>query len=151
LGDFHDGICADPSRNFMISATSSNDFWQKILMVILEQHEVSIILCLTMKLNPKKALATLSEDQLFKEVFSHGTLEVEIYQPKITDNQQPHERDEVYFIISGHGMFEYEGETTDFEPGDCFFVPAGDEHRFMNFSDDFAVWVLFYGPRGGEK
>jgi len=30
------------------------------------------------------------------------------------------------------------------------FVPAGVEHRFENFSDDFATWVIFYGPEGGE-
>jgi hypothetical protein len=30
------------------------------------------------------------------------------------------------------------------------FVPAGDEHRFTNFSDDFATWVFLYGPKGGE-
>ena len=25
------------------------------------------------------------------------------------------------------------------------------EHRFKNFSEDFAIWVLFYGPEGGEQ
>jgi hypothetical protein len=30
------------------------------------------------------------------------------------------------------------------------FVPAGQIHRFENFSSDFAVWVVFYGPEGGE-
>jgi hypothetical protein len=30
------------------------------------------------------------------------------------------------------------------------FVPAGVEHRFEDFSDDFAVWVVFWGPDGGE-
>jgi hypothetical protein len=25
------------------------------------------------------------------------------------------------------------------------------EHHFENFSDDFATWVIFYGPDGGEK
>jgi hypothetical protein len=29
-------------------------------------------------------------------------------------------------------------------------VPAGHVHRFESFSDDFAVWVFFYGPSGGE-
>jgi hypothetical protein len=24
------------------------------------------------------------------------------------------------------------------------------EHRFEEFSDDLAVWVIFYGPEGGE-
>ena len=29
--------------------------------------------------------------------------------------------------------------------------PAHMEHRFENFSDDFATWVVFYGPLGGEQ
>lgn len=37
------------------------------------------------------------------------------------------------------------------KPGDLLFVPAGVEHRFGPFTDDFATWVLFYGPEGGEN
>jgi hypothetical protein len=29
-------------------------------------------------------------------------------------------------------------------------VAAGIEHRFEDFSEDLAVWVVFYGPTGGE-
>lgn len=36
-------------------------------------------------------------------------------------------------------------------PGDFLFVPAGVEHRFEEFTDDLAVWVVFYGPDGGER
>ena len=28
---------------------------------------------------------------------------------------------------------------------------AGVEHRFDDFRKDFATWVLFYGPEGGER
>jgi uncharacterized RmlC-like cupin family protein len=38
-----------------------------------------------------------------------------------------------------------------FGPGDFLFVPAGIEHRFVNFTDDFSTWVIFYGPKGGES
>jgi hypothetical protein len=31
-------------------------------------------------------------------------------------------------------------------PGDVLFVAAHEEHRFVDFSDDFKVWVVFYGP-----
>jgi len=34
---------------------------------------------------------------------------------------------------------------------DFLFVPSGVEHHFENFSDDLAVWVIFYGPEGGES
>ena len=37
-----------------------------------------------------------------------------------------------------------------FAPGDVLFVPAGVPHRFEDFSDDLVVWVMFYGPEGGE-
>ncbi len=30
------------------------------------------------------------------------------------------------------------------------FVPAGQQHRFEDFSKHFAVWVFFFGPEGGE-
>lgn len=83
-------------------------------------------------------------------VFEHGTLEIEIYAPRGSDPQGPHTRDEVYVVVSGSGEF-VQGETRErFEPGDLLFVPAGVVHRFEKFTDDLTVWVMFYGPEGGE-
>ncbi|NNF17539.1 MAG: cupin domain-containing protein, partial [Gammaproteobacteria bacterium] len=43
------------------------------------------------------ALAALAEETAaFKKIFAHGTLEIEIYQPRQVDEQEPHSRDEVY-------------------------------------------------------
>ena len=86
----------------------------------------------------------------FAEVLSHGTLSIEIYAPRGTDLQTPHTRDEVYFIVSGRGDFVLSGQRSAFGPGDVLFVPAWASHRFEKFSDDFATWVVFYGPEGGE-
>jgi hypothetical protein len=33
-------------------------------------------------------------------------------------------------------------------PGGARFVAAGDAHRFIGFSEDFAVWVMDYEPEG---
>ncbi len=33
----------------------------------------------------------------------------------------------------------------------ALFVPAHATHRFEEFTDDFAAWVVFWGPQGGEK
>lgn len=86
----------------------------------------------------------------FAKVLEHGTLEVEIYAPRGTDPQKPHTRDELYVVMSGTGEFR-NGSTLDrFGPGDVLFVPAFSEHRFENFTDDLVVWVMFYGPEGGE-
>lgn len=105
-----------------------------------------------MKINPKDALEALSQqDSPFKALFKHATLSVEVYKPEKVDLQQPHEQDEVYVVISGEGEFMNGGVRVNFGPGDFLFVPAGVEHRFENFSDDFSTWVIFYGPKGGEN
>lgn len=92
-----------------------------------------------------------SQGRRFATVFRHGSLLVEIYAPRGVDAQQPHTRDEVYFVASGRGEYVC-GETRQaFGPSDLLFAAAGVNHRFENFTDDLAVWVLFYGPEGGES
>ena len=83
-------------------------------------------------------------------VFRHGTLEVEMYSPRGVDPQQPHDRDEVYVVARGHAVFVADGDRAKVGAGTFVFVAAGREHRFEGMSDDFAVWVLFYGLVGGE-
>jgi oxalate decarboxylase/phosphoglucose isomerase-like protein (cupin superfamily) len=87
----------------------------------------------------------------FAVVFEHGTLSVEIFAPRGADTQQPHSRDEVYVVARGRGEFLSDGARQHVAAGDFLFVPARVPHRFENFSDDFAVWVFFYGPEGGER
>lgn len=83
-------------------------------------------------------------------LFEHGSLQVKMSAPRGRDLQQPHTRDEIYVIAQGSGVF-FNGETRrPVQPGDLLFAPAGSTHRFEDFTDDFAVWVMFYGPEGGE-
>lgn len=90
------------------------------------------------------------EENLAVPVFSHGSLVVEIYTPVGHDPQKPHTRDEIYFVARGKGLF-FDGERRrSVEAGAFLFVPAAQVHRFEDFSSDFAVWVAFYGPEGGE-
>lgn len=105
-----------------------------------------------MKISSKEALQKLAKiSSPFKTVFEHGSLSVEVYKPEKADLQKPHTRDEVYIIISGSGEFLNDGFRTSFAPCDFLFVPAGIEHRFENFTNDFSTWVMFYGPEGGEE
>jgi mannose-6-phosphate isomerase-like protein (cupin superfamily) len=60
-------------------------------------------------------------------------------------------QDELYFIQHGTGELVINGQRLGAAAGDAFFVAAGAEHRFENFSHDFVTWVVFYGPQGGEK
>ena len=91
-----------------------------------------------------------AEGKRFATIFEHGSLAVEIYAPRGMDPQQPHTRDEVYFVVSGSGEYVCGDTRQPFGPTDLLFAAAGVAHRFENFTDDLAVWVLFYGPEGGE-
>ena len=81
----------------------------------------------------------------------HGTMKVGLYAPKDQDTQGPHKQDELYIVINGTGDFIKSGERRHCAAQDVIFVEAGVDHRFENFSDDFATWVIFWGPNGGEN
>ncbi len=83
-------------------------------------------------------------------LFEHGSLQVKMYAPRGRDSQTPHTRDEIYVVARGSGVFFDGTSRREFQAGDLIFAPAGVEHRFEGFTDDFAVWVMFYGPEGGE-
>ncbi len=83
-------------------------------------------------------------------LLEHGTLEVGLYAPRVTDPQMPHTRDELYVVMRGSGWFRNGDSRAAFGPGDVLFVPAHRPHRFEEFTEDLAVWVCFYGPDGGE-
>ena len=95
-------------------------------------------------------LVSASEDKEYGVLLEHGTLELGYYKPGGVDRQDPHDRDEVYIVKSGSGQFVVEESRQPFGPGDALFVPAYVVHRFEDFTDDFAAWVIFYGPTGGE-
>jgi mannose-6-phosphate isomerase-like protein (cupin superfamily) len=84
-------------------------------------------------------------------IYRHGSLLLKLFAPHRTDPQQPHTRDEIYLVAQGRGWFVNGGARHPFEPGDVLFVPAGVVHRFEDFSDDLTLWVVFYGPEGGEQ
>jgi mannose-6-phosphate isomerase-like protein (cupin superfamily) len=98
----------------------------------------------------RKAIPT-KDGKPFALLFAHGSLQVEVYSPQKVDTQKPHSRDELYVVVSGTGWFFVEGQRLRFSAGDVLFVAANEVHRFEDFSDDFLVWVVFYGPEGGER
>lgn len=94
--------------------------------------------------------ARTNRHEPYAVALARGTLELGFYSPLGVDQQEPHDQDEVYVVIAGEGKFRNGDAVTDFGPGDALFVPAGVEHRFVEFSDDTEMWVVFYGPKGGE-
>jgi mannose-6-phosphate isomerase-like protein (cupin superfamily) len=101
----------------------------------------------------RAALAQLPtpDGRRFIECFARGTLALELYAPRGCDPQTPHTRDELYVVVAGSGTFVRDDLRVPFSTGDALFAPAGAAHRFETFSDDLAVWVIFYGAEGGES
>jgi mannose-6-phosphate isomerase-like protein (cupin superfamily) len=62
-----------------------------------------------------------------------------------SDSQSPHTEDEIYLVTRGRATLWTRGGTAPVRAGDVAFVPAGEEHRFVDIVEDFAVVVVF-GP-----
>jgi mannose-6-phosphate isomerase-like protein (cupin superfamily) len=62
-----------------------------------------------------------------------------------SDPQSPHAEDEIYVVTRGSATLWTPTGATPLGPGDVAFVPAGEEHRFVDIIEDFAVLVVF-GP-----
>ncbi len=99
----------------------------------------------------KKALAAIPTTDRYAELIRHGTMSAGLYAPHQSDDQEPHDQDEVYVVIDGSGFFRIGEERQPFGPGDLLFVPAGVEHRFEDFTPNFSTWAVFYGSEGGER
>jgi mannose-6-phosphate isomerase-like protein (cupin superfamily) len=100
----------------------------------------------------ESAIAALPKPpaEQYRIVYRHGTFEAGLYAPRGVDDQTPHTRDEAYVVVRGSGQFVCGSSRKPFAPGELLFVPAGVTHRFESFSNDLTVWVIFYGPQGGE-
>jgi uncharacterized cupin superfamily protein len=89
----------------------------------------------------------LTAGRLSRLALQTPDIELRHYAPQGEDRQVPHDRDELYVVIAGRGTFERAAERVPFAPGDVLYAAAGETHRFVDFTADFATWVLFYGPR----
>jgi len=80
----------------------------------------------------------------YEIVHSSAGLELGVYvlvAPE-PDQQQPHEWDEVYFVLEGRGTLEVEGEEIPVQEGGAIYVKAGAEHRFTGY-EGLTLLVIF--------
>ena len=80
------------------------------------------------------------------EAFVDGDLEVRFTPRPSNGPQVPHLRDELYVVAAGTGHYRVNGTLSAVGPGDLLFAAAHTAHGFEDFSDDFAIWIVFYGP-----
>jgi mannose-6-phosphate isomerase-like protein (cupin superfamily) len=100
---------------------------------------------------PRPASAEWPAGEPFIEAMRRGTMSLEIFAPRGTDQQTAHAQDELYIVATGTARFDHAGAIAAVSAGDAIFVPAGDPHHFLDMSEDFVTWVVFWGPKGGER
>jgi mannose-6-phosphate isomerase-like protein (cupin superfamily) len=59
------------------------------------------------------------------------------------DEQEPHTEDEIYLVNAGRARLVTPDGSLDVAAGSVVFVPAGEEHRFIDVSEQLVVTVVF--------
>ena len=62
------------------------------------------------------------------------------------DRQTPHMADEVYVVLQGRGRLRVVDEEVEVKPGSVISVDHGEEHRFVEVSEDLQMLVVFAPP-----
>jgi mannose-6-phosphate isomerase-like protein (cupin superfamily) len=62
------------------------------------------------------------------------------------DHQHPHASDEVYVVLRGRGSLRVRDRNHDVRQGSVISVDHGEEHRFVDVTEDLHVLVVFAPP-----
>jgi mannose-6-phosphate isomerase-like protein (cupin superfamily) len=62
------------------------------------------------------------------------------------DNQHPHASDEVYVILRGRGTLRVRDQDHEVRQGSVMSVDHGEEHRFVDITEDLHILVIFAPP-----
>ena len=69
-----------------------------------------------------------------------------VVKPGEQDTQEPHQSDEVYFIISGDGFLKIKNKDYRVSKDKVFFVAKDVEHCFHGNKKELKVLYFFGGP-----
>ena len=63
--------------------------------------------------------------------------------PGEADPQNPHNEDELYYVVRGRGRIKMGAEEHEIGAGSVIFVEAKKEHRFFDITEELTVLVFF--------
>jgi len=69
-----------------------------------------------------------------------------VLKPGEEDTQEPHENDEVYYVISGDGFLKIKNKDFKVSKDKVFFVAKNVEHHFHGNKKELKVLYFFGGP-----
>lgn len=59
------------------------------------------------------------------------------------DGQQPHDEDEIYYVVDGEGVIDIDGTDYPVKPRDVIYVRAHASHHFHSITKDLELLVVF--------
>lgn len=73
------------------------------------------------------------------------------FDPGLTSTAHKHDAEEhAFYVISGAGIMNIEGEKIPVAPGDAVFVPPGKMHQISSTGDAPLKYVVLYSPPGPD-
>jgi mannose-6-phosphate isomerase-like protein (cupin superfamily) len=97
------------------------------------------------------AKARAATDGYAAEVLRSNLLSVGLYLLPAggTDDQTPHDEDEVYYAVRGRATLRVGAEDHPVHPGTLLFVPAHAAHFFHDIAEEL-ILVVFWAPPEGS-
>ncbi len=86
----------------------------------------------------------------YRRILNSPSLSAGVYilEADAEDRQGPHNRDEVYYVLSGRALLVAGQDTLMARPGRALFVPAALPHRFIRIEEQLELLVFFGGSPG---
>lgn len=85
------------------------------------------------------------QGKLYLEFLRYPSLSMGLYRLPAggEDPQQPHNEDEVYYVVSGKAKISVAHQAQDVTAGSIVFVAKHIEHHFHDIEEDLTVLVFF--------
>lgn len=92
-----------------------------------------------------KLLEQVSDKRRYHEFLRVAAMSAGVYvlPAGATDKQNPHQEDEIYYVIRGRAKMRLGREERRVNAGDVVFVEKNLEHRFFDIVEDLALLVVF--------
>jgi len=89
-----------------------------------------------------------NNDEYFHTFINRPSLAAGILflKPGEHDTQEPHDTDEIYYIIRGDGYLKIKQKDYPVSEGKVFFVAKNVRHHFFGNAKDLTVLYFFGGP-----
>lgn len=84
-------------------------------------------------------------DKRYREFLRVSAMSAGIYvlSAGATDQQTPHQEDEIYYVVRGKAKMRLGREERSIREGDVIFVEKTLEHRFFDIAEELVLLVIF--------